>query len=615
MSKAEDFIKQKLSERSEEIFNKNFGQLGNKENSDNLSGFFVEKILPELGYPDASDLFADGYTDGGNELGIDVLIKVGTNVHIIQTKYVGFNSTLSRDKIDEFQGILIRLNNPKLRNKVNKRLNELLEDVDWKLDSFHFWFVTNINITNQALLATANEIVIPDEFKKNYDLGLDRVNYSYIDQKAIYEQLAISSSDEKKQGIDSVELFAAKQTGTGRSSIIEISENSYMSAILVVESEQIARWCRGVENKTRLFDFNIRNYLGESQKNKKILETAKSAPEKFFLYNNGLSAVCEKMIIDHKTNSIKADRFSIINGAQTARSLARLNGSFTQPKVMLRVTEIPNHKDRNEFLKTVVRFNNTQNEIKTSDFRSNDLIQKSFIDNFSQITKGGKKCIYTPKRTDISNRNSIKIDMTEFAKAIFNYSFNTYELVGSGATILFDSNKPDSSNSYYNQIFGKEDGSIPKDLFEYKAGIYFLSVFLNQWMLEQKMSLRNLNTEESKLILDAIERKNILLWLMHKFFMRLQKEVPEKFDEPSYLRKIGTSKNELSLTTKNDKMVLFLLASFEAVKSFAASEYRRLRDDNYTHRQWVRGTEEIIKKLQSSIRDTPFLTSEVKQYL
>jgi hypothetical protein len=321
------------------------------------------------------------------------------------------------------------------------------------------------------------------------------------------------------------------------------------------------------------------------------------------------------MIIDHKTNSIKADRFSIINGAQTARSLARLNGSFTQPKVMLRVTEIPNHKDRNEFLKTVVRFNNTQNEIKTSDFRSNDLIQKSFIDNFSQITKGGKKCIYTPKRTDISNRNSIKIDMTEFAKAIFNYSFNTYELVGSGATILFDSNKPDSSNSYYNQIFGKEDGSIPKDLFEYKAGIYFLSVFLNQWMLEQKMSLRNLNTEESKLILDAIERKNILLWLMHKFFMRLQKEVPEKFDEPSYLRKIGTSKNELSLTTKNDKMVLFLLASFEAVKSFAASEYRRLRDDNYTHRQWVRGTEEIIKKLQSSIRDTPFLTSEVKQYL
>jgi hypothetical protein len=60
MSKAEDFIKQKLSERSEEIFNKNFGQLGNKENSDNLSGFFVEKILPELGHPDASDLFADG---------------------------------------------------------------------------------------------------------------------------------------------------------------------------------------------------------------------------------------------------------------------------------------------------------------------------------------------------------------------------------------------------------------------------------------------------------------------------------------------------------------------------------------------------------------------------
>jgi hypothetical protein len=205
--------------------------------------------------------------------------------------------------------------------------------------------------------------------------------------------------------------------------------------------------------------------------------------------------------------------------------------------------------------------------------------------------------------------------MTEFAKAIFNYHFNTYELVGSGATILFDPNKPDISNSYYTQIFGKEDGAVAKDIFEYKAGIYFISIFLNNWLLQEKANLRNSDSEESKLTLDAIERKNIILWLLQKFFIRLQKEMPDKFNEENFVRKIGVSKIELMISDTEEKTTRILIASFEAIKSFASSEYRRMKDDKITNRQWVRGTDEISKKLQNSIRDTPFLTSEVKQLL
>lgn len=615
MSKAEDFVKEKLNERSKEIFARDLGQLGNKELSDNLSGLFVEKLLAEVGFQDASDMFSEGYVDGGNELGIDVLIRVGTNVHIIQTKYVGFNSTLQREKIDDFQSVLVRLDNPELLKKINKRLRELLEEIEWKTDNFHFWFVTNVNITNQALAATSSQIVIPERMKKEHDLSNDRINFTYIDQKAIYEYLAFSAVEERKQGIDTVEIYAAKQSGKGRSSIIEISENSYNSAILIIESEQIAKYCRGTENKTRLFDFNIRNYLGESKKNKNILDTAKNEPEKFFLFNNGLSAVCEKMAVDHKGSSIKADRFSVINGAQTARTLAKLkeSGDFIQPKVMLRITEIPNHKDRNDFLRRVVRFNNTQNEIKTSDFRSNDLIQRSYVENFYNLSKDGKKCVYSSKRTDINNKNIIKIDMTEFAKAIFNYQFNTYELVGSGATILFDPNKPDSSNSYYAQIFGKEDGSVARDAFEQKAGIYFVSIFLSEWILSQKSILRSEDTDEAKSALDAIERKNILLWLLQKLFIRLEKEIPSKFNEKDFLRKICNSKINLSLNHKDDKLAIILLKCFEAVKNFATSEYRRMKDDKVTNRQWVRGTDQISHKLQNRINDTVYLTSEIKQ--
>ena len=114
-----------------------------------------------------------------------------------------------------------------------------------------------------------------------------------------------------------------------------------------------------------------------------------------------MSAICEEIVtIDEDHGFIKANRFSVINGAQTVRSLAKLKDEFQQPKVLLRITEIPNHKERSAFLKEIVRFNNTQNEIKSSDFRSNDPIQQSLKENFSKLTKKGNRCEFFPKRID-----------------------------------------------------------------------------------------------------------------------------------------------------------------------------------------------------------------------
>jgi len=150
MSKTEDFVKNALNEKSLETFGKDWKDLNKKQQSDNLAAYFVGNVMPEIGYPDASELFDYGYTDGGNELEIDLFIKTGGDCHFIQSKFRGFNSNLDRGEIEKFQQVLTRLENKEFVKHQNKRLVELLQEIDWKNDNLHFWFVTNLPIKNQA---------------------------------------------------------------------------------------------------------------------------------------------------------------------------------------------------------------------------------------------------------------------------------------------------------------------------------------------------------------------------------------------------------------------------------------------------------------------------------
>lgn len=80
--KSIDYLKDSLDALSQKIYGKPFGNLGKKEQSDSLSRLFVTSALEYLGgHGDTADRFEDGYTDGSGDLEIDLLIKVGKEVH------------------------------------------------------------------------------------------------------------------------------------------------------------------------------------------------------------------------------------------------------------------------------------------------------------------------------------------------------------------------------------------------------------------------------------------------------------------------------------------------------------------------------------------------------
>ncbi len=381
------------------------------------------------------------------------------------------------------------------------------------------------------------------------------------------------------------------------------------SVVMVIDATQITKYCQG-PNKNRLFDLNIRNYLGGVKKNRQILATAEDEPQFFFLYNNGISAICEDLNVDEANGHINASRFSIINWAQTVRSLSKLQGGGVPPKVLLQVTEIPNHKERLDLLRNIVRFNNTQNEIKTSDFRSNDVIQASFKQQFSSLSKDGNKCEYFPKRTDKRQKAvpTHKIEMADFAKAIFCYLFNPYELESKGSAILFD-----AETGIYEKLFGEVEGTINKDEFLVKAGIYFIWETLGQSIKEQRKALKERNDEDAQNIKNAIERKTVLMWMLRHFFSRFQDEHPDDFSEEVFLRKFAKHKH---LKSKDDSPVMeFLNESLKKTQEMVVYEYGRLKEGGMTQRQWVRGHNNVKETLESGFKTFPSLIDKVEKYL
>lgn len=89
-------------------------------------------------------------------------------------------------------------------------------------------------------------------------------------------------------------------------------------------------------------------------------------------------------------------------------------------------------------------------------------------------------------------RQTYRIEMTPFAKAIFCYFMNPYELTASGSGILFDTER-DS----YTAIFGPEDSKIAKDAFLVKAGAFFVWEVMGEWIKSRKEAIKDRTDDEA----------------------------------------------------------------------------------------------------------------------
>ena len=126
---------------------------------------------------------------------------------------------------------------------------------------------------------------------------------------------------------------------------------------------------------------NIRHSLGSTEVNNEIRNSAMSAPQKFWYFNNGITLIANEAV---KAPAGAASRAagvfsfrgaSIVNGAQTVSSLAKVDDNpLGQVRVPIRVVLL---KDAPEgFGQEVTRTNNLQNRVEPRDFVAQDPEQR-----------------------------------------------------------------------------------------------------------------------------------------------------------------------------------------------------------------------------------------------
>jgi len=137
----------------------------------------------------------------------------------------------------------------------------------------------------------------------------------------------------------------------------------------------------------RLFSANVRDYLRIANRkgnvNRSIKNSAETDPDRFWTYNNGITMLTSKWTLDEDETKVKLEGLSIINGAQTTGVIGDTDDkSLSKLRIPTRVIECKN----DEIVRNIVRFNNTQNSVKSFDLRSNDKVQSRLREEFEILS-------------------------------------------------------------------------------------------------------------------------------------------------------------------------------------------------------------------------------------
>ena len=147
-----------------------------------------------------------------------------------------------------------------------------------------------------------------------------------------------------------------------------------------------------------IFSFNPREYLGRTIANRSMEESLKDPADKkiFWKLNNGLTAVCEKIIksdVDNHEYSYK--NFKIVNGRQTTQMLIDNQNIVTDDVELLLSVHVAGDDQRDKISKAT----NTQNPIKPVDEVTNN---KFMIDFENSINEDYKNWYFERQRRSYS---------------------------------------------------------------------------------------------------------------------------------------------------------------------------------------------------------------------
>jgi len=364
-----------------------------KKAADSKESAFLSRSLAAFSIMHLTDIdveeAAASIVDGSKDNGIDAIFhdKRERTLYLIQSKWKQNGSgSFERGDLQKFICGVKDLTNERF-DRFNKKIQDKANDVDEALNNSDTKIVLILTYTGQdPLSAEAKQDI--DDFVRETNDATDLMFVKVFDQKYIYYAIAQGA---KGLPID-VELMLYDWGQTRE------PYQSFYGQVCVAE---LADWWE--KFNTKLFTPNIRTYLGETDVNNGIIETLKNSPEKFWYYNNGVTALCssirKKAIGGASRDSgvFECKDIRIVNGAQTVGSVARAFALYPESvqlaKVSIRFISLENCPE--DFDREVTRSNNTQNKIERRDFVALDPEQERIrnelhLEGITYVYKSGE---------------------------------------------------------------------------------------------------------------------------------------------------------------------------------------------------------------------------------
>lgn len=546
-----------------------------------MTRFYVERIRrvfnPALVPSDPDDL-ETCLVDGENDCGVDFVSRSDGTVLIIQAKFRGYGVGEKLEDIVSFAEVLRRIH-PETGQKYKKsaKLLEALSEIDWDNDTFDLAFV--------SLGRFGPNLRVKEEEGPSLGSGLedfrDRCELTLSEETDLNTELreAIAAGEMVPEPITLHFVPSSFEEGGPWIKL----DGTHGRGIYVgfVRGSEIAEIYRPRNHRFRLFALNIRDWIGETSTNKGIVSTAESRPEDFLFFNNGISAVATSIVEDAERQRLSCKNFSIINGAQTVRSLFRAQSksataaaSVRRTMVMVRISTFSLGKEP-AFLEEVTRYNNTQNKVSVSDFRSNDPVQRNLADRFGELKRDGLHFWYKNKRSR-EKRDRIPIEMEEFAKTVHAFQFGPHDMWG-GTSALFDT----SSDGRYVWVFGDGENVwsvVPEDKFHLLSGIWFSCEYIKTLWKEERD-----RRAKDEVVGQALERRYVVYFAVGDLLRgtyaergaSLEQDL-QKLGRPKWMERQGPEKEVLRELTS--------LAFSGLIKAYETAS----NTEGFRHRNWFR---------------------------
>ena len=398
------------------------------------------------------ELAVKNITDGYKDNGIDAIYynEEEKKLFIIQTK-LSKNKSIELGDLEKFikgAARIINLNFSNFNQKINNRKSEIEN------------YLLNFDCKIELVIGLGSDQKISDEAKNSLEEFIKTINdndgiinYQIINITDIYNYMANSQNSEKII----IDNFCLENYGTLKKNDENIVYYGTISAKTLGELRE--------KFGNQLLERNIRYFKNNTDVNNGIMKVLKEEPENFYLYNNGIKIIADKIekapisSTERNIAILKLEGASIINGAQTTGCIHSIfkDSEHILENVRVHIQIISLSSLEKDIGKKITKLSNTQNRIDTKDFAVQDPIQEHLkkdlaIDGYNYIYKQGNS------EENLDQNKSCTIDEATVALGCF----------------CDDINISTTIKGAYGSVFNDLDKAPYKTIFNPKTSPYIL---------------------------------------------------------------------------------------------------------------------------------------------